>query len=62
MAGRIIGGKGKITAHTMTVMARSGAKKGLELTDQDRADMAKREEERVARLARIAARAAGKDA
>lgn len=61
MARRIIGGKGKITAHTMTVMARSGAKKGLELTDEDKARLEAKETERLARLARIAARARGEE-
>lgn len=58
---RIIGGKGKITAHTMTVMARSGAKKGLELTAEDVARLDAKEAERVARLERIAARARGEE-
>jgi len=54
----------KITAHTMKIAARSGVgrRPELQLTEQDLADQAKRETERVARLARIAARAAAKNA
>jgi hypothetical protein len=51
----------KVTAYTVRNATRAGVgrRPELQMTDEDRAEQAKREEERVARLARIAARARG---
>lgn len=49
----------KVTHHSVEVARRSKIGATLDLTDEDRAEMARKEEERLARLARIAARQRG---
>lgn len=46
----------RVTSHTVQIARRAGLGRNLELTDADRERLARKEEERLARLARIAAR------
>lgn len=52
---------GRVTSHSVQVARRSGIGHSLELTAEDREHLARKEEERLARLARIAARAKAND-
>ncbi len=53
----------KVTAYTVANLrkAKVGQRESLQLTDADKARLAKIDEERLARLARIAARARGEE-
>lgn len=53
----------RITNHTVRNATRAGVgrRPELQLTEADRAEMAEREAERIARLERIAARARGEE-
>lgn len=53
--------KRRITSQSVQVARRAGIGHKLELTDADRAEMQRREDERVARLERIASRAKNND-
>lgn len=53
--------KRRITSQSVQIARRSGIGRNLELTDADRAEMARKEDERKARLARIASRAKNND-
>lgn len=51
----------RITSQSVQIARRAGLGRNLELTDADRAEVARRENERKERLARIASRAKNND-
>lgn len=53
--------KRRITSQSVQIARRAGLGRKLETTDADRAEMKRREDERLARLARIASRAKKND-